>query len=217
MANKPITFTSGSLVKIKVDGVVVAYAVSVGYQISKQIIKPPILGEYGIPSMATALYNPVRGQLRVYQLAPKAARDSRKAIANANKELRADSTATVTDNTSTPLLKIDDDNDSGLIGLNENLRNSFDPAKVILSSTFDLEIVRAYPSEDQTVVYNLMTLIKDCRFETRSVNVPLGNVVNKTLSFSGTLVVNFSPDDPTGTNSEKVLEDHYVTDLVEPE
>lgn len=216
MANKPVTFTSAPLVKIKLDGQLIAYAVSMGYSISKQIQAPQILGEYAAPSLISTFYNPVRGQLRILKLAPKASRDKKVALANANPGLRADSRTGVTDNTSTPLTQIPDDIDGGILATSENLTNSFDPAKVILSSTFDIEIVRAYPSQDSTVIYNTLTTINDCRLETRNVQISMAQVVNESFSFVGTIAVNFSPNDASGTNADKILEDHYATDLVEP-
>lgn len=205
MAGKPVVFNSGALIKIKVDGVTLAYALSMSYSISKQIIAPPIMGEYGIPSLATVRYNPVNGSLRIIKTAPQQSLDERVNGANATKGASSsDSDAQVA--SSTPLLNLENGEAPSAVGLTENTINSFDPAKVILSSTFDIEIVRAYPSPDGAVVYNLMTTIKDCRFTTRGANIPLGQLVNETMGYTGILVVNYSPDNATGGNSDKILE-----------
>jgi len=211
MAKRPVTFTSGALIKILIDGEVLAYAQGISYSVSKQIAAPTVLGEYGIPSLTSVLYNPVRGQMRIIKLAPKKVLDLRKETAQANSDNRYDGTTETSVNTSTPHQQLSSDTQRSGIGTNENTRNSFDPAKVILSTTFDVEICQAYPSENPEtgdVVYNCITKVENCRFDSRSTSVALGQLVQENVGFTGTLVQTFSENSPGGLDNDKIVESH---------
>jgi len=215
MAKKPTTFTSGALVHIKIGDQILAYAVSVNFSVSKQVIGPPILGEYGVPSLTTTMYNPVSGSIRVLKLAPHDVLRAREEASKANIEAKADTGGGIKAQASTPMSLQNNSDSNSAIGMSENTINMYDPAKVILSTTFDLDIYRAYPSpaDPQGVVYQLKTQIVDCRFDSRSVNVPLGQIVNETVSFTGTLLINHSQATPFSAN-KKILEDHH--DIIDP-
>lgn len=211
MSKRPVTFTSGALIKILIDGETLAYAQGISFSVSKQIAAPTVLGEYGIPSLTSVLYNPVRGQMRIIKLAPKRVLDLRQEVSQTNAENRYDSVTEANVNTSTPHLQLSSDTQSSMIGTNENTRNSFDPAKVILSTTFDVEICQAYPSENPEtgdVVYNTLTRVKNCRFDSRSMSVALGQLVQENVGFTGTLVQNFSENTPNGSDNDKIIESH---------
>jgi hypothetical protein len=212
MANKPVTFTTGSLIRVLLDGLHIANAISIGYSVTRGIQAPPILGNYVTPTLVPVSYQPVKVTLSILKTLPQSSINEKVNLANANSALSLDKSE-VNANVSTPTSPQLDTAQQGVIGTNQNTINSFDPAKVLLSSTFDLEISRAYPTAEENIVYNTITIIKDCRFDGRSGNISLGQIVREQISMTGTLLINYSPNDPTGTNKDKILEDFYSTDL----
>lgn len=217
MANKPVIMNSAARCRIIIDGKVIAYAFAVSYNISRNIIRVNTIGEYGNVAIQPGLYMPVRLQLRVHQLLPQEASQAILNTANNNETVvngRADSTGQVDSSTETPHLgnghpdKAQNNPDA----LNENMRNMFDPAKLLFTSTFDVEICQYFPVRDgsDNVVYAGITTLKDCRFDQRNINLPLGQLATKSLGCTGLLAVNKSPSVNADTGAVKPNEDKIL-------
>jgi hypothetical protein len=88
---------------------------------------------------------------------------------------------------------------NSLITATENLKKHLDPASVLASSTFDIEVWQMYPTTDTVAdigpkLNNQGVLVKhftvqNCRLNSRSASISAGQLLTESFSFTGTLLV----------------------------
>jgi len=209
MSQFPIV-NSGSRCYIKISGENVAHALNFQFAIQKNVQLVHVLGEYGPVANLDLLYQGVQGSLQLFKLIDE---DSLKSIV-------ADSASRPNDNFDPPAL------DKNTIGeflnyaqsknttkgrtgspleFSREILNQFNPAYILLSCTFNIDIYfmyqqfaenaytqiqtsRANPSVEQKITHVAPMRIVDCRFVNRSLNVDFGQLCTQQLQFQGRLM-----------------------------
>lgn len=216
MANQTPFFMSGPRLLIKVDGQKVAYAVGLDLRVSRNVQIVNTLGSFASVALQATMYNGVSGSMQIVRLADT---DSRTKLRTAAGRAEADSTQPV------PALSGISGNVEGgagtsnsLVTATNNLKKHLDPASVLASSTFDIEVWQLYPTVATTAANGLKVgelnnegvlvkhfTIKNCRLNSRSASISAGQLLTESFSFTGTLLVS---DDRTGTDGKPITEEH---------
>lgn len=220
MANQTPFFMSGPRLLIKIDGVKVAYAVGLDLRVSRNVQVVNTLGSYASVALQATMYNGVTGSMQIVRLMDKKSRQKygqAKLADNATAEDKAaadnDTLAKATPadaltgipNSSTTLNNSVSDTNT-VIAATENLKKHLDPASVLASATFDIEVWQMYPKvgateSDAGRLNNQGVLVKhftvqNCRLNSRSASISAGQLLTESFSFTGTLLVS---DDRAGT------------------
>ncbi len=164
MANKGIKFVSGPRIALKFGNHAIAYAI--GTNLSISMVNAPIgcLGRVDAVAIEPLAYGLVRGSMTIVQLKDAAAAS----------DLFPDSTAL---------------GNSAISDLSWHLN----PDKVLLSETFDLDVLLATPTgqpgQPKTLVNNEYLKVQDVRLSGWSGGVSVAQALNETVSFSGLLLL----------------------------
>jgi hypothetical protein len=135
-----------------------------------------------------------------------------KATATENiKSQRPDQTTGITTNPTNPHVTTPDQlkANNSLKNANENLRNMFDPSKILLTSTFTIEVWQAYPMADGTIKDIKQMEIVKCRLNGHRMGLSLAQLTTVTFGFEGAYVKVFAPG-LDGVNVSKVIESDQV-------
>jgi hypothetical protein len=208
------TFTTGSRVRIKLNGKTVAHAqgLSMGFSVMVEPVR--VMGEYGAISAVVSGYSGVQGSLQIISLMPKQARDALQSLVNADKvnigELSAAGVVT-------PDLTLQNgDGSRGQVLSADYITNPLDEAKyhldperVLLSQSFDIQIYMRYADSTGKYKEFLQWEIKDCRLSGRSVSINSGSPVGQDFQYKGLLLTHAARPDglreqmdlPRDTNS----------------
>ena len=205
MAGIPPIFMSGSRLKIKMDGIIIAHAVGFDINVQKVCRHNHTMGEFGVVSVQTLLFSGVTGSLQILQLNPSllAAAD-----VNALKEYRPDNTGfTVGRNVITTNATTEDKViNNSLKAANTNFKNMFDPAKILLTTTFDIEVWQNYPNEGMTGTIPIKQIdIVRCRLTGQRLGLALAQLTQVTFGFEGSYAV-ISVPGADGKNTSEASE-----------
>jgi len=226
MSGQTPFFMSGPRLLIKVDGVKVAYAVGLDLRVSRNVQVVNTLGSFASVAIQATMYNGVSGSMQIVRLMDKESRSSYggnfvnseggaltgEALENAKNDTLAKATPAgslsgipgTTGNES-----VSDTNT--IVAATEKLKRHLDPASVLASSTFDIEVWQLYPTVDvvddtklQPTLNNNGVLVKhftiqNCRLNSRSASISAGQLLTESFSFTGTLLVS---DDRGGNEVE---------------
>lgn len=211
MSNIPAIFMSGPRLKLKIDGVVVAHAVGFDISVRKTARHHHTLGEFGPVSIGTLLFNGVDGSLQIQQLNPFLA--NKVISTDTLKDQRPDSTTQVAGSTSNTHIATPDQLkvNNSLKNANDNLRNMFDPAKILLTSTFTIEVWQTYPDGNGTICEVLQMTIEKARLNGHRMGLSLAQLTTVSFGFEGAYIKVLSPD-LTGKNVDKVIESDIAMD-----
>ena len=201
MAQQTPFFMSGPRLLIKVDGQKVAYAVGLDLRVSRNVQIVNTLGSFASVALQATMYNGVSGSMQIVRLADA---DSRSKLrTSAGRAADTDSTQPV------PALSGIKGNvpdpagtSNSLITATNNLKKHLDPASVLASSTFDIEVWQLYPTvaaeaangikvgelNNEGVLVKHFT-IQNCRLNSRSASISAGQLLTESFSFTGTLLV----------------------------
>ncbi|CAB5221521.1 hypothetical protein UFOVP244_185 [uncultured Caudovirales phage] len=177
MAGKGVKFLSGPRIRITVGGNTISYAIGLNVSVSISVTPVMILGKYSVGSFEPVAYNLVRGTMVLVK---------QKVGANDNL-LQNPKTATAGEGSN-----------------GTNLASHLDPELVLLSQTFDLDIMVNTIYKDKTDPLKINTRgqdkellrIYDCRLTSHSNAITVGQALNDTLSFEGLMAL-----DQSGINS----------------
>ncbi len=203
MAGQTPFFMSGPRLLIKIDGVKVAYAVGLDLRVSRNVQIVNTLGSFASVAIQATMYNGVSGSMQIVRLMDS---KSRTALDTAGKATKATAdAATITSLPEPALTGISgattggDGTANSLITATNNLKKHLDPASVLASSTFDIEVWQMYPTTETTdgkdpSLNNKGVLVKhftvqNCRLNSRSANISAGQLLTESFSFTGTLLV----------------------------
>lgn len=167
MAGKGVKFLSGPRIRITVGGNTVSYAIGLNVSVSISVTPVMLLGKYSVGSFEPVAYNLVRGTMVLV-----------KAKVGANDNLLQDPT-------------------KDKPGAGTNLASHLDPELVLLSQTFDLDVMVSTilentskdATESQKGADVELLKIYDCRLTSHSNAITVGQALNDTLSFEGLLVL----------------------------
>lgn len=204
------SFVSGARIFIKVNGKTEVFGVASNISTSATVVKPNVLGQYGPAFIQKLQQGPVQGSFTILKVLNKTSRDNRKSVAQTStdiqngslspKTLGASASASVKSHTvnGNPYNPLDST-------LRESLNNSpftemfvdhMDPARVLLSTSQDIEIYHRYPTADGKFQDALLFKVSNCRITSRSTSISSGSLVNESFNFTGLLL-----DDGSGTFS----------------
>jgi hypothetical protein len=206
MSNIPALFMSGPRLKLVIDGVTVAHAVGFDVNVRKTARHFHTLGEFGPVSVGTLLFNGADGSLQIQQLNPFLVNKLAGANATALKDQKTSDTD-ATSTTSNPHIATPTSlaTNNSLKNANSNLRNMFDPSKILLTSTFVIEVWQAYPMADGTIKDIKQMEIHKCRLNGHRMGLSLAQLTTVTFGFEGTYAKVFAPD-INGVNVSKIVE-----------
>lgn len=206
MAGKKPLFVSAPRLVLGVrDGngnfIKIAYAIGLSVNVSTTVQPVYVIGDFGPVSYEPTMYNPVTGSFQIVRLQSKNFKDKR--VANA-KALYSESKILNKDTITASVPDVDNN-----IITQANLFKHLNPAEVLMSSSFDIEIyfnINGYghaitssqvnnfnstttpPAANDPKLFKFMTL-KDCRITSRNVNLAQGQFVNEPLNFMGLLAI----------------------------
>lgn len=204
MAGQTPFFMSGPRLLIKIDGVKVAYAVGLDLRVSRNVQIVNTLGSFASVALQATMYNGVSGSMQIVRLMDKTSRTTLDAAGQATKDPTSSPavsslpeksltgiSGTVPDQAGTA---------NSVITATENLKKHLDPASVLASSTFDIEVWQMYPTMDnveagkEPSLNNNGVLVKhftvqNCRLNSRSASISAGQLLTESFSFTGTLLV----------------------------
>ena len=178
---KPL-FTSAPRIKVKIDGLEIAYAIGLNINVGVDLKPVNIIGKFGAVSIEPTLYNVVTGTMQIVKM------NTRDQVYNQSLKL--------------PGAKYNSVVGTGAIGssaigtmqlkdsVSEFANNSIltykglaahlDPTKVLASETFDLEL---WLKPDGATTEVLWMVINDTRLASRNANISMGQLVNEPVNF----------------------------------
>lgn len=203
MAAQTPFFMSGPRLLLKIDGVKVAYAVGLDLRVSRNVQIVNTLGSFASVAIQATMYNGVSGSMQIVRLIDLASRNIQKTNATTAGKQKTDPELS---SLPEPALTGISGNTTGgagtsnsLITATENLKKHLDPASVLASSTFDIEVWQMYPTTDTVAntdpkLNNQGVLVKhftvqNCRLNSRSASISAGQLLTESFSFTGTLLV----------------------------
>lgn len=195
MAAQTPFFMSGPRLLLKIDGTKIAYAVGLDLRVSRNVQIVNTLGSFASVALQATMYNGVSGSMQIVRLLDTTSRTALETAAPGKKA--------TTDNELIGLKTVSnnptDATTNSLISATKNLAKHLDPASVLASSTFDIEVWQMYPTEDTTKsagerLNNEGVLVKhftvqNCRLNSRSASISAGQLLTESFSFTGTLLV----------------------------
>ena len=178
----------------------IAYAIGLSVNVSTTVQPVYVIGDFGPVSYEPTMYNPVTGSFQIVRLQSKNFKDKR--VTNA-KALYSQSQIINKDTIAASVPDVDNN-----IITQANLFKHLNPAEVLMSASFDIEIyfnINGYghavssttvknfndnvpAAANDPKLFKFMTL-KDCRVTSRNVNLAQGQFVNEPLNFMGLLAV----------------------------
>lgn len=199
-------FTSAPRLKIKIDGVHVAYAIGFSLNISVDVQPVQVIGQFGLMSLEPTMYNTVTGTMQIIPLVTgttKAAQLGAAAglvnplIDTTTTTTTKDSTGKETVTTATSLQVSSKADNESILSIN-GLYRHLDPTKVLSSRTFDMQLCLVVPTivAPTTAIDGELTLngteevwltLKYCRLVSRNTNVAHGQLVNSPVNFQALL------------------------------
>lgn len=205
MAAQTPFFMSGPRLLLKIDGVKVAYAVGLDLRVSRNVQIVNTLGSFASVAIQATMYNGVSGSMQIVRLLDSDSRGKLVAAANAaGKQSAAPSLSAAPESALTginsPVTDSDSASSNSLVAATENLKKHLDPASVLASSTFDIEVWQMYPTTDTVEtgkdpkLNNKGVLVKhftvqNCRLNSRSASISAGQLLTESFSFTGTLLI----------------------------
>lgn len=206
MADVLPLFSSAARMVIYINGKPLAYALGLSIASSWSVETVQVLGEFIAQSIEPLYMPPVTGTLSVIELLTPQTQASMKAAANQKGNI-ANPNGTYTDLHKKGQVfapSLDNTTGTGNNVLNmSNLYRHLDPASVLISQSFDLEVYMKVPriGMDSAGVINYTDLnsrdsleecliIKDCRITSKNISISPGALINVPLEFQGLLVQN---------------------------
>jgi hypothetical protein len=203
MAAQTPFFMSGPRLLLKIDGVKVAYAVGLDLRVSRNVQIVNTLGSFASVAIQATMYNGVSGSMQIVRLIDLASRNIQKTNATtAGKQKTDPELSSLPEPALTGISGNKPDGagtSNSLITATENLKKHLDPASVLASSTFDIEVWQMYPTTDTVAntdpkLNNQGVLVKhftvqNCRLNSRSASISAGQLLTESFSFTGTLLV----------------------------
>lgn len=203
MAGQTPFFMSGPRLLIKIDGVKVAYAVGLDLRVSRNVQIVNTLGSFASVAIQATMYNGVSGSMQIVRLMDNDTRTKLNAAGKATKPAGAPDVKSLPDPALTGISGAVVDQAgtaNSLISATENLKKHLDPASVLASSTFDIEVWQMYPTTETVgaskdpSLNNKGVLVKhftvqNCRLNSRSASISAGQLLTESFSFTGTLLV----------------------------
>lgn len=193
-------FTSAPRIKIKINGVDIAYGVglNIGVNIAQQPVN--VIGKFGPISIEPTLYNPVTGTFQILRLLTQEQVSERIAAANALNQLskfnQQPSQAAVSENgneNTTTAIPGSSAFDSNNPLSQQELHRHMSPRSVLLSRAFDIDLYMKVPNVANPAVANLLadegTDLQNITSDTNSdlfVEVPWMRIQNVRVSSRNT-------------------------------
>jgi hypothetical protein len=204
MAAQTPFFMSGPRLLLKIDGVKVAYAVGLDLRVSRNVQIVNTLGSFASVAIQATMYNGVSGSMQIVRLLDSDSRGKLVDAANAAGKQKKDPALSALPEAAltglnTPDVNTQSSSSNSLITATENLKKHLDPASVLASSTFDIEVWQMYPTVGtvagkESKLNNKGVLVKhftvqNCRLNSRSASISAGQLLTESFSFTGTLLV----------------------------
>jgi len=229
MSGQTPFFMSGPRLLIKIDGIKVAYAVGLDLRVSRNVQVVNTLGSFASVAIQATMYNGVSGSMQIVRLMDKESRstyggnfvDSEKnaltglALAAAKNDTlaKASPAGSLSGIPSNNITNESNSDTNTIVGATQTLQRQLDPASVLASSTFDIEVWQLYPTTDTVAatpttaasekLNNKGKLVKhftiqNCRLNSRSASLSAGQLLTESFSFTGTLLIS---EDRAGTDA----------------
>lgn len=177
MAGKTPSFITGASGKIKMGALTMAYAQDISYNTTVTTIPVETFGRYEVVSNEPVAYF-VDGNLSIIRYT-KEASDMAGAAQNGNSVEQMQNAA----------------------GSGGTAGDSFDPARIIASETFDLEVFQKIAGGDTESVGKL----RDCRFTRKGGSITKRGVLTEVFSFNAILMDN-DADVQVGNSGDQDLQ-----------
>jgi hypothetical protein len=213
MSNLQPIFMSGPRMKLILDGVTVAHCIGFNLNVRKTVRPVHTLGEFGPLSVQTMLFDGVEGSFQIQLLNPFIADKATAAESIASQRPdRSTGFGTTPNNThvatADPLAV-----NNSVKNVSDNLKYMFDAAKILLTSTFVLEVWQSYPNPDSPgEIIDIKQLVVDkVRLSGIGTNISLSQLVSQNISFTGAYCKVLSPD-LTGESIKKIIESDTILD-----
>jgi hypothetical protein len=192
MSNILPLFAAAPRLKIKVNGVDIAYAVGLNMNVSIDVVPVKILGQFEIASLEPSMYNPVTGTFRVIRLLNPATQTAMKTASESGRTSLLGATTVLNPSVTNTAA-------SSSVLSQSFLHRHLDPTKVLISQTFDIELFLKIPK--MTLTGNSVSAytgdleesflkILDCRVVGMDGEIAPGRLLEEPLSFQGLLAIN---------------------------
>jgi hypothetical protein len=194
MSNILPLFAAAPRLKIKVNGVDIAYAVGLNMNVSIDVVPVKILGQFEIASLEPSMYNPVTGTFRVIRLLNPATQTAMKTAAEGGRTSLLGATTVLNPSVTNTAA-------SSSVLSQSFLHRHLDPTKVLISQTFDIELFLKIPKMTVNQSTNTVSAytgdleesflkILDCRVVGMDGEIAPGRLLEEPLSFQGLLAIN---------------------------
>lgn len=222
MSQRPL-FTSAPRLKLRIGSQTIGYAIGFNVNVSVGVEPIYVIGEYGPVALEPTMYNIVTGAIQIVRLRSKEALTSSIAAAGPGAVASSASQFKTTEVSGQPGQTVNS------VLNQQNLFRMLDPAQVLLTKTFDIDVYIRVPVISQNTAmengqnitptdfkidlqsnkesngileeFNLMQ-IKDCRITSRNTNITMGTLVNEPVTFQGLLLL-----DNSGAESTLIAKD----------
>lgn len=183
-------FTSAPRLQLRIDDNVLAYAIGFNMNVAIDIQPVQVLGQFDAASLEPTVYNVVTGTMQIVRLLSDATRAGYNTAGNGNGWTAAGQAAPQSSASNSVL---------------SSLKTHLDPAKVLVSRTFDMNLYLTVPTVanlDANVpaagtlngTPEVWLRIKNCRLVSRNGNISQGQLVNEPVNFQGLLATPVLPD-----------------------
>jgi hypothetical protein len=185
-------FAAAPRLKIKVNGVDIAYAIGLNMNVSVDVIPVKILGQYEIISLEPAAYNPVTGTFRVIRLMSPTTQKNMKDAAEVGRTSLIGKDTTLASS-------VANSSDSSSVLSQSYLHRHLDPSKILVSQSFDIELFLKIPKmtlkDGMVETYDgdleeSFIKIQDCRIVGMDCELSPGRLLEEPLAFQGLLAIN---------------------------
>jgi hypothetical protein len=189
MGIKPF-FASAPRLKIKVGDVVLAYSIGINMNVSVDVRPVMVIGSYSPAIYEPVMYGVVSGSMQIVKMAGNEVQVTRKKAAKDQKKNDAVTDTLKDSDVLTSATKADANEDNSILKISPSagkaaLENHLNPAKVIMSETFDIILELELPG----LGHKTLMTIKDCRLSGRSSNISMAQLTSEAVSFQGLLAI----------------------------
>lgn len=201
MAGIAPSFVTAPRLRIKVADAVLAYAVGMDIRFPVQITPVTVVGEFRPVALEPVMIGPVSGTMQIVRLLSSETNQLKLTAPN----------ETVNGNQEGINPQVAPGDTAGIAPSNSvlnqgNLFRHLDPSRILLSSTFDIEVYiwRQVNQDGETpgsvndlnqgkLVAELLMKVIDCRLTGRTTNIAMGQIVNEPVNFQGLLAMPGTP------------------------
>lgn len=212
------SFMTAPRIRIRIGNATIAYALGFDVRFGVKLDPVMVVGNFGPVAIEPTMIGPVSGTMQIMRLLSTGTLSKKLAASPGATTSLALSNAAIPEGAATGGATAGAQATNAIVNQG-NLFSQLDPAKLLLSQTFDIDLYVMRPqasayvalnagstlaAADLPLVLSKWMTIRDCRINSRNTNITMGQLVNQPLSYNGLLVV---PQIPAGFDLDQSVKE----------